>query len=240
MGDSQLTGAAQYAQGLGTTVGVGPSMQGPINPGLFFPAIMPPTIRTLMVKFVWQIPTTQLVIPDIKIQGAYSLIPYYKAPPYLYGFIVSGPNTIVTGAVIVPINSLLDPQINITIYKTSGPATTVSISATAYGDTALFEESTFYNGPALAVAQTLAAPGDVILLNGPVRLLTTEIRSGTTGTTGLLRLNGTEIMAANVGGPQDTHNLTFPPNTLLQSGQNLTLSQFAAGSVAGSVVYAYP
>ena len=233
MGDSQLTGAAQYAQGLGTTVGVGPSMQGPINPGLFFPAIMPPTIRTLIVKFVWQIPTTQLVIPDIKIQGAYSLILYYKAPPYLYSFIVSGPNTIVTGAVIVPINSLLDPQINITIYKTSGPATTVSISATAYGDTALFDESTFYNGP-LQVSGPLVG----VILSGPARLLTATLEAYGATAAALSIDAGQQLLHVDgLAGQNNVVSLSFPPNTILSSGQALTVS---GGSPVCTIGWAYP
>jgi hypothetical protein len=97
-----------------------------------------------------------------------------------------------------------------------------------YGDTGIYDESIYYNGP-MQVAETGAAG---TLLSGPARILNISLVATGAGDT-FLQWNSEPILYAPHG---LSVTLPFPPNTILDAGDSLILA--AAGVAA--VTYAYP
>jgi len=232
MGDSQLTGAAQYAQGLGTTVGTFATASVFPGSGPSFNVNLSPTTRTLIIKYQWQMATTQLETPRVEVQGVNSTFFYYSAPAYLVTSLLTPPNTTLVATVIVPINALLDPVITVRL-RGSSLVNPAGMTATAYGDTALFDESTFYNGPLRVQGRSIVG----VLLSGPARLLTATLEAS--GATAAALAMGAEqlLHVDGLAGQNNVVSLSFPPNTILSSGQALTVS---GGSPICTIGWAYP
>ena len=232
MGDSQLTGAAQYAQGLGTTVGTFATASVFPGSGPFFNVNLSPITRTLIIKYQWQMATTQLETPRVEVQGVNSTFFYYSAPAYLVTSLLTPPNTTLVATVIVPINALLDPVITVRL-RGSSLVNPAGMTATAYGDTALFDESTFYNGP-LRVTGPLVG----VILSGPARLLTATLEAYGATAAALSVGAGQQLLHVDgLAGQNNVVSLSFPPNTILSSGQALTVS---GGSPVCTIGWAYP
>ena len=220
MTDGQLTGAAQYAQGLGELLTTFAYVGGAGTNTVDFTIPIPPNVRTLLV-YVGT--TLGGVVLNVKIGGptlgGFSPWPLYNARPYLVGQPGITQNDAV---VVVPVPGNLSDGIGL---KAEVTATGGGWVGSVYGDTASYDESLFYNGPIQAVS--LGAAGT--LVNGPCRLLTAWLSSGT----GVSMTLGAAIILQNTGATGLA--TSFPPNTILPAGQSVAIS---AG--AGGVTYAYP
>ena len=194
-----------------------------------------PITRTLIIKYQWQMATTQLETPRVEVQGVNSTFFYYSAPAYLVTSLLTPPNTTLVATVIVPINALLDPVITVRL-RGSSLVNPAGMTATAYGDTALFEESTFYNGTFQTATAASTNPGNFTIVTGPLRLLTASLT--TTGATSawLLHVPGSRILELDTGG---SVTVAFPPNTILDVNHAIQL-QMGAGLAIGNIGYAYP
>jgi len=235
MGDSQLTGAAQYAQGLGTTVGTFATASVFPGSGPSFNVNLSPITRTLIIKYQWQMATTQLETPRVEVQGVNSTFFYYSAPAYLVTSLLTPPNTTLVATVIVPINALLDPVITVRL-RGSSLVNPAGMTATAYGDTALFDESTFYNGKFEISTVAQVAAGNYTIINGPKRLLTASLTTAGVTDAFLLLVGWGRILESLSAGQTA---LTFPPNTLLQKDQTIQL-QMGSGTAIGNIGWSYP
>ena len=226
MADGQLTGAAQYAQGLGVQLlPTSGTLAGYTNTIV----TVNPTTRTLIVNVAFIAGTVS--VPTLTIVGQTTGIQYYGAPMY----VVSGFGSPLFSAV-VPILSTLDSAVSVTI--TPGAFT---YTLTVNGDTAQYSESVLYNGQGRSTMAARAVSGTTVLLNGPARLLTVEVRSTTALVNAFIFWDGVEILHANANATsQISSTLAFPPNTLLSSGSTIALSTAGVGAATGTVVSAYP
>ena len=142
----------------------------------------------------------------------------YNQPPYLkYGG---------TWTVVVPLPGIAN-ALGTTAITLTYTGTLAEFSV--WSDTALYDESVFYNG--IAVANSLTSAGT--LVTGPARLLSVSGEAGAGGSLAIT-LDGTQILAVAAG---TTNVLVFPANTILAQGQ--TLAAFGTFGLAGSVS-AYP
>ena len=227
MADGQLTGAAQYAQGLGVQL---LPTSGTLAGTTTTTTTINPTTRTLVVNV--GIVAGVVSAPTLTIVGQTTGIQYYGAPMY----VVSGSFVSVLFSAVVPILSSLDLAVSVTI--TPGAFT---YTLTVNGDTAQYSESVLYNGQGRSTMAARAVSGTTVLLNGPARLLTVEVRSTTALVNAFIFWDGVEILHANANATsQISSTLTFPPNTLLSSGSTIALSTAGVGAATGTVVSAYP
>ena len=215
MADGQLTGAAQYAQGLGellTTFSyVGASGTNTVD----FTIPVPPNVRTLIIACDT---TLGGVVLNVKVGGptlgGFAPWPLYNAHPYLVGQNTLTENEAV---VIVPVPGNVGSVLGLSAEVT---ATGGGFGGSVYGDTAAYNESLFYTGymessETYLDGQTLVA--------GPARLFT-------------LWCGGCQINHGNAVLSGSNTTLTFPPNTIIAPGDSLTQQ---GGGFAG-VTYAYP
>lgn len=234
MADGQLTGAAQYAQGLGQTL-FGPATTGN-GGGTTGTIILPPTARTLILSFFGKGVLALNPITSLQVIGNTSGYHYYAAPPYL-----SGPQITPHYLVVVPISGSIDPTLTVNYQTADTGNYTLTISA----DTAEYDESIFYNGTLQMVNASATAAGTVTILTGPARLLTAQLEMISTTTTGFIAYAGGEAILRCQAGTTGEANSTidFPPNTILPAGQGLFLITAGTGSGPAStaqVGYAYP
>ena len=228
MADGQLTGAAQYAQGLGSTLFSTAS----VASGAANTVPLPPTTRTVVVSATLLSDAFTLA-PQIIVEGATSGFQYHINNAYLRS---SLPGSELWVAV-VPITSTIDTSLTITVNDTVGENFGLSV----YGDTAQYPESVLYNGRAGASAALRTVGGTTTLLNGPARILTAQVRSTTAAVNAFILWDGVEILHANANATsQISSTLAFPPNTLLSSGSTLALNTAGVGAATGTVVSAYP
>ena len=227
MADGQLTGAAQYAQGLGVQL---LPTSGTLAGTTTTTTTINPTTRTLVVNV--GIVAGVVSAPTLTIVGQTTGIQYYGAPMY----VVSGSFVSVLFSAVVPILSTLDSAVSVKIVPGA-----FTYTLTVNGDTAQYSESVLYNGQGKSLSATRAVAGTTVLLNGPARLLTVEVRSAAAAVNAFILWDGNEILHANAdAGHQISSTLTFPPNTLLSNGSSLALNTFGAGVASGTVVSAYP
>ena len=228
MADGQLTGAAQYAQGLGSTLFSTAS----VASGAANTVPLPPTTRTVVVSATW-LSGVNAGPPQIIVEGATSEIQYHYDNAYLTSSFVGS----TLWVAVVPITSTIDTSLTITVTGTVGENFGLSV----YGDTAQYPESVLYNGRASASKATRATAGTTVLLNGPARLLTAEVRSTSPIVNAFILWDGAEILHANANATsQISSTLTFPPNTLLSPGSTIALLTVGADAGVGTVVSAYP
>lgn len=232
MADGQLTGAAQYAQGLGQSLLDTTPTQSGIKA---FGVATNPNIRTVIVQ-VSAVSGPISVPPFLQVQGGNTLTNYYSQYMYLIG----GTLLSLVWTAVVPVISSLDDALLITVTPT-GFTYTVAV----LGDTALYQEAEYYNGLPKMAAVNGFQGSTLNIISGPCRLLTAHVRSTSFSTYALLEFNGTEIgyVQGPPGGGMNAVDLVFPANTWLYGSEAITLTQ--AGSVAGvqsfaSVMYAYP
>ena len=191
---------------------------------------IPAGIRTLLI-FIQSNPGA-LTCTGVSVVGATSSMIYYNQPPYLPGNIGTAPSYLV----VVPVAPAIDPVVTVVFsFVTAAWQGTIEIG----GDSAIYDESVFYNGTAKTIATV--AVGATTLLTGPARLLSCYAGCGAAaGSSSLVRVNGAvAVEAANGAGafPQNVP-LTFPDDTILQAGATVTATITTSG--VGSVVYAYP
>lgn len=106
---------------------------------------------------------------------------------------------------------------------------------TILGDSALYDESVFYNGVVQTATAVLGAVGSATILNGPARLLTADLAM-VGASNGQLFVAGTQ---ASLRANNSYASITWPPNTILPSGKSVTMTAGGA-TLFGSVTFAYP
>lgn len=242
MADGQLTGAAQYAVGLGTTL-FGPTVLNGSGAGVIFnlPPI-PPTTRTLVVKarrITSGSQNLQCQVVDLTVPG--NSFFYYNSFMYLgYTGGISAGGGFPGGALfsVVPLMPLISAAgVQMAFNYGAG----VQYEITVFADTLQYDESVFYNGSAVGFGTTATGSGTVTILTGPARLLSASIEA-TGGGTALFNLpGGTILRSENISGTStSTSSHSFPPNTIIQPGQTVTATFVSAGSVVsalGSAAY---
>ena len=228
MADGQLTGAAQYAQGLGSTL----FPTALVASGAANTVPLPPTTRTVVVSATWLSGVVTLA-PQIIVEGATSGIQYHINNAYLASSFVGS----TLWVAVVPITSTIDTALTITVTGTVGE----TFVLTVYGDTAQYPESVLYNGRAGAAVAARTVAGITTILNGPARILTAEVHSDAAAVNAVIVWDGAEILHANATAAQQiSSTLTFPPNTLLSAGSSISLTTFGTGAATGTVLSAYP
>ena len=226
MADGQLTGAAQYAQGLGAVILTAGSGLNGIPSGVTQFATAPPNTRTLVLYGSAAGPgssaPTNVTISQGGIGGAFQ----YNDPPYITALPASN------FVVVLPFYAgyLAGFGIEVTVTGPSVGGYLFVLSA----DTALYPESTFYNGQA-QIATFAGLAGSHVLLDGPARLLSLSIDTLGAGEAYVSTSASQRLLQVNV---QGTASIGFPPNTLLAAGQTLTFVN--AVTAACNLVYAYP
>jgi hypothetical protein len=216
MTDGQLTGAAQYAVGSGSTV-VGPYFPVVNNSGLVAViATPPPTTRTLIIYAASSTPITKVVVG-----GTPTGFTYYNKAPYL---LPAGSSN--SCLVVVPVSALIDTSFLIQVFAAVNA--NAPIVFTVVADTAEYREDVFYNGPVQVASGNNAGQ----LLAGPARLLAITL-SATTDTF-VTNGAGKAFIYARAGTETE---MTFPPNSILGQGDIVNLA--AAANNCG-VTFAYP
>jgi hypothetical protein len=120
----------------------------------------------------------------------------------------------------------------------SGP--TISVSLAVWGDVAEYTESIFYTGQMKVMSNRQGAAGTILLpVGGPIRLLTAQLSSTVAGQVTLF-ITGSPYNLLEIDVATGEASVTFPPDTILPSGDTLSLFQSAAGVSAAQVSYAYP
>lgn len=171
MVDGQLTGAATYAQGLGSTILPPTTITNSGGGSPTTTIAIPPTVRTLLVSF--SLSSALNAANTLLARGLTSQYLYYFDVPYLQN---SGGT--VKFLCIFPVNAILDPSIALILGLATGQSATIQV----IGDTAGYKESEYYNGATTPAWDALTAAGSVVLANGPCRLLTAWISNTAAGT----------------------------------------------------------
>lgn len=233
---------AQINQGIPKVIYPTTPASGNANLGHFYGGITPlPGQRTLIFSISWTIsPVVNFVFPTLIVSGDQSNIIYYNQVPYLGETTQTLYVKNFTATVIFPIIGNLDTSFTAELINT-GYAGLATSSLSVEGDIAQYVESVFYNDQATTTVASLAAAGSVIIVSGPVRLLSVSVRSGTSTALGIVGANAAELISTQ-GLPtgQTSTSLSFPPNTLISAGITIFLSQFGAGGTTGTATYAYP
>lgn len=236
MTDGQLTGAAQYAVGLGTQV-LAPTNGTANGAGLIANTVTPaPTARTLLVRITKV--SGSAAWPSLIVQGLTTLYNYHGGLPNAGDpFYLSNQTT--GWLAVVPINAAIDPTYLVSVQVQPGDVYTVAIVA----DTAFIDESQYMNGQVLKVtSQSLAVSTTANLVVGPCRLLTLAVEAFP-NTTGFVTLGSQSILRvdAQASAQSVTADFSFPPFTVLPEGSGLVLNSVTAGNaVVGMVSYVYP
>ena len=192
-----------------------------------------PSARTMIIA-VTSASVGLLTTGIVNVIGNQTLKNYYNQPPYLV-------NTTATWLIVVPILGIVDTSYTVNL---NGVVTgTNNVNVSIYTDTFQYDENVFYNGIVQAISGVLAAVGSTVVLVGPARLFTLHLEALGNGVTAEALSSG--LLVARIDGPAGALNgwadLTFPPNTILQAGQNVTLTQAAgAGASVLALTYAYP
>ena len=180
--------------------------------------ITPPTLaRTLLLRIHTNGVGT--VNGPVQVYGATSGILYYNQWPYLRQTATLPPQ--VSWLCVVPVAGAVDTSFVVTIPSTGG-----TMFVVVYSDTALYDESVFYNGPTV-IKETVAAG---LILNGPFRVLSLFCQ----GTAAAQDGGGQTIVSSSTTNPNV--GLTFPGGLIIPF--NSSLNQSGGGQV--TLVYAYP
>ena len=221
MADGQLTGAAQYAQGL--AVPLLPATPFTASGGLVNVYVpVPPTVRTLIVTTASA--PGALGLQSLTAFGQITAQQLYAGPPYLPGEVGTAPTSIV----VIPIIAPIDTGVGLVFsFFAAGWQGTIEVA----GDTAAYQESLFYNG----VPQVAYATAGGVLASGPCRLLSAQVFT-TTADPASITANGANLLEAT-GTPNAPTFLTLPQPFIIPRGQQVTLQGLHP---VGLVSTAYP
>jgi hypothetical protein len=181
------------------------------------PITIPTGTRTLVIALKGIL--VPPAITKVSIGGVTTGYLYYNQAPYL----ALG----TTYLIVTPIVAVADTQVNVTLVAGGGSG---DYSITVWGDNAQYDESVFYNGIANQVGFVVGP-----ILNGPARLLTATLYS-----------TANELVAMTIGGQtllyceNGQETVSFPPNTILPSGQSIVGGVAGGGTAQGGITYAYP
>ena len=203
-----LTGAIESSFPGGSLVG-STSWSGSAGPWTLASIPMAPTTRTLLIRV-----SNDALVSNLTVTGDQTGVTYYNQIPYL-----SNSRSVTTKCfAVVPIAALADTTVTVVAHA-GGPGGNGSMQV--YADTAVYQESEFYNGNTNAAGT--GAPGAIVV--GPCRLLTAWCQGCT------ILLDGS---ATILGGTDN--QMTFPENTILAAGHGLSQS----GAGFAGVTYAWP
>jgi hypothetical protein len=140
----------------------------------------------------------------------------------------------------VPV-SALDNAVNIVSQGWQYPGSVFGepgVRVTVEGDYNEYDDSVFYSGVFTTGGAGSAVAGTTEFLSGPVRLLSAQILTsgGASGNIQDSNTNGPIIAVAANG----NSIITFPPKTILDASDSLSLEQIGAGAAQAIVNYAYP
>lgn len=210
--------------------------------GVGFGIVVPAGVRTLVLLadavdgVTNDQPTNILVAAD-----GVPHFPIYNQPPYMIS-----PNGDSWIACTLP--PFLEAPASLDIVIT-GPSAGGYL-VTAYGDSAQYPESIYYNGPVQFASTAQSVPGTYALLFGPARILTAQLEvSGANAVSLIIDNAGKEVARADAGSgggvssPAAIASLSWPPNSILKSGEQLQLDVIVGGAgttATAMVTYAYP
>ena len=214
MTDGQLTGAATYAQGLGSTLLPATILAS----ASLTPLSIPPTVRTLVFTL-----SSTTAVTNITVTGTTSGFAYYQGTPYLKNL------SSFTYTVVVPVNPVVDPTVN--LFVQNGGATTITTGVA--GDTAAYDESLFYNGSPTTVT---ASTGPTTLATGPLRLLNAHI-DVQAAQANIITVGGKGVLRADGSNQPGTVALSFPQPWCV--GPGVIVATTGASTESG-VSVAYP
>jgi hypothetical protein len=131
--------------------------------------------------------------------------------------------------VVCPIIATVDSSVDVTLVAVGG---TTSIETTIAGDSALYQESEFYNGiPAPTYRGTAGT-----FVTGPCRLISASLEEGPAS----IAVGGIQVMSNNsaAGSGANPAQMSFPQPNIVPVGTEITL--ITSSGAPGSVVTAYP
>jgi hypothetical protein len=193
--------------------------------GGFLANITPPAgTRTIVLQV--NASGTGITPPSVSVRGNTSGIYYYDQQPYLGNIFSSNSWTMV-----IPIVTAIDSLFNVVV----GAVPAVGFTVNAYADSNIYDESVFYNGPTSSTTLTVSGT----LVTGPARLLTLNIDTGPSQSGEVLIAGTTVLRVDTTATVNSTPTLTFPANTLIPSGTNVTFA-VGAGTPIASASWAYP
>ena len=162
---------------------------------------------------------------------------FYNGAPYLPS------NTFGGWLIICPVAACIFPALQVVVTGTD-PA---GYSVTVIADSALYDESTYYNGQATTASVVQPTSGTYKLVDGPARIISATLdvdnAEGYMIWTDAAGVNHRmmHIVSASTANPGLTQ--AFTPNTILPDGASISaVMATAAGAHAinASVTYAYP
>ncbi len=190
-----------------------------ITSGTPFVVDIPPDVRTLIIETIAaDKPTAYTVVGNVT---GFQYFGTNGQLPYLYA---TGTDN---SLVVIDLFGVIDTSVTIT--ETIAGSATVTV----YGDTLLYDESSFYNGVPFPIANALAAAGTVLLTTGPCRILSAVIN--TSATDASITIGGVQVMRATT-----QMNQTWSEGLLVQSGAAVQGVQVGAGASNYDIVIAYP
>jgi hypothetical protein len=203
---------------------------------------LPSNAKTLLITIPAQnAGTGNELLTDCKVIGLQSTYAYRGAapsgsggacPPYLR-FKSSFAGTLTSYLMVVPVMPLLDTQVSVQFSGVASFALNVEI---AY-DTSQYKEDTFYNGVAQSSSSSV---NNAVLVNGPARILALSMSTNGASADAIFdSITGASwLYGNNPAGTTASYAETFPPNSILPAGHNLTLS--SVGNAIGVAAFAYP
>lgn len=234
--------AQQVQFGLGTLVA------GPIAnqaAGTQFSAPVPPGTRTLILygtQLGVGVTAPSNILCQLNTPNGFNQ--FYNQPPYLF---LGQAAAIDTFMCVIPIVPMLatGPQTNPgdnALFTLTGPGVANEFDLWVFADTALYDESVFYNGPLQAASAGTGVVGvGTNFLTGPARVLSVSLSNNSTGLA-QINYNGLSAQALVQSGSQGgIASADFGTGLILNRGVVLQLVfTGGAGQIYGSAVYAYP
>lgn len=240
-GDSALAVALALVPG----VLFGPTLRS-VSGGIIILGSVPvtPQTRTLLIELAGTSGVDAAAPANVEVIGATTGIIYYNGPSYL-PFQIGSSSVLV----VVPIVGVADTSVEIVISQIPGAGPNV---LTVWGDSAVYDQSRFYNGQMQAAGVSRAGAGSTVLVSGPCRIsaLTVAWLSGASVelTYTLPDAGGTSILFQISGATSDgSIAIPFVPAIILGPGPgaggspaSISLVSGGAPFVSASAIFAYP
>jgi hypothetical protein len=234
-GDGSLTAAAITAAAAPPGIVLPPTVTN-VPAGIGFTVLtvvtIPSNARTLIISLTY-ISTVLLTSYDVEVQGNESGLIYRNITPLYLGSTGSA-------QAIVPVSGVIDSSVTITIFNNTAGA--LNLTMTVAADSSTYTEAEFYNGPIQAAAFASGGAGNQVLANGPARLLTCHAEATGVGTVAFVTVAGFNIIRLDATATDyQNGQFSWPPNSILQAGQQVIATQTGAGGgVQVGLTFAYP
>lgn len=183
--------------------------------------------RTLIIAGTTQSSAFPASNFDVEVTGDQSGLVYRPiTPPYLFQ---NG-----KFQCVVPVSGIIDTSVTITYFNLTGTGNTITTTVAA--DNSEYTENIYYNGVARAAATVLVAPSTSLLKAGPCRLLSATL--STSAANAQMTLNG--VVIANIPTATFAMPISFPDDTILDAGSNLSMILASGTAAEATLVFAYP